>query len=740
MDYVDALSQEEFCVDRVTRKKRVLQCSCLHILQDNHICIEAVARYMIFFFKLPKESKQQVIIEWIKYTKHMEQEEENSDNNSPLVSRKLFLLPFVKEDADDQDNEFELNQDEMNALEELTTHRVCKSAIAAILDFGIRQWKTCTAAAINNTLPRHGNKNKQGGRSKRFNEDVKGDLFEFFEGLKELAQPTSTRFVRENVGTGLRDDELDLLELPSSWSKRGLYNRFCDERGWEVKTSSRGTIQLTKKMGGDEIQKPICCWRTFQRFWKREYPNLRLQMPSEDICTECHTFHHRFRHTTQNINNTRRLTNSNNDLVAKESSSNYFNSTTSVVAVTPTVPPQKNADVDTITQALESLILEENPIIKERSDAIHKATLHIHQAAAQRKLANKKIKEAILDANKQNKERSLTFIADYSQNMEVPFFGESQPGDTYYFTPLKVNVFGIVDCSVQGGALSAHVYTEGQGKKGGNNVASLLLKELSVVQGLIDIGNPPVDPIKELNIIMDNCGGQNKNNMVLRLAAYLVEMKYFMKVNFIFYIVGHTKNACDRWFNTLKKTYRRSNVYTMEQLLEVMKTNENINVNDVTESDFKDFDKFLNQFYKKLESGSVSKNHVFTVEASNPTILQVRLDDIEGTPSECQQLLKKHKGQGIRIELLMSAEKNLEILASPGVPDIKKVELYKKYRPLIPEQYRDITCPHPGEDVLSKIKTERNKKAQQRQKAKNEKKRSGVTENSEKDRAKVQKN
>ena len=64
----------------------------------------------------------------------------------------------------------------------------------------------------------------------------------------------------------------------------------------------------------------------------------------------------------------------------------------------------------------------------------------------------------------------------------------------------------------------------------------------------------------------------------------------------------------------------------------------------------------------------------------------------------------------------------MEILASPGVPDIKKVELYKKYCPLIPQQYRDITCPHPGEDVLLRIKTERNKKAQQRQKAKKEKK------------------
>ena len=35
---------------------------------------------------------------------------------------------------------------------------------------------------------------------------------------------------------------------------------------------------------------------------------------------------------------------------------------------------------------------------------------------------------------------------------------------------------------------------------------------------------------KELNSIFDNCSGQNKNNTVLKLVPYLVEMKMFKKV------------------------------------------------------------------------------------------------------------------------------------------------------------------------------------------------------------------
>jgi hypothetical protein len=113
--------------------------------------------------------------------------------------------------------------------------------------------------------------------------------------------------------------------------------------------------------------------------------------------------------------------------------------------------------------------------------------------------------------------------------MELPFFGESQPGDTHYFSPLKINVFGIVDCSIFGGKLSAHVYDEGGAKKGGNNVTSMLINEFKRLNIMREheIG-------KELTIVMDNCSGQNKNRMVLRLANYLVEAEYFDKVSFVF--------------------------------------------------------------------------------------------------------------------------------------------------------------------------------------------------------------
>jgi hypothetical protein len=42
----------------------------------------------------------------------------------------------------------------------------------------------------------------------------------------------------------------------------------------------------------------------------------------------------------------------------------------------------------------------------------------------------------------------------------------------------------------------------------------------------------------------------------------------------IFLVAGHTKNAADCLFNLLKIAYRKSQVYTMEQLGEILNQNE----------------------------------------------------------------------------------------------------------------------------------------------------------------------
>ncbi len=141
-----------------------------------------------------------------------------------------------------------------------------------------------------------------------------------------------------------------------------------------------------------------------------------------------------------------------------------------------------------------------------------------------------------------------------------PFSGRDRPAETYYYTPKTINLLGIIDCNQEKEVLHAYAYSKKEGGKGGNNVASLIVKHLRE-RGMFNSKR-----WKRLNVVMDNCPGQNKNNFVLRLAPYLQEKEYFVEVNFVFLVVGHTKNVANRLFNTLKRLYRKQNVFTMAML------------------------------------------------------------------------------------------------------------------------------------------------------------------------------
>jgi hypothetical protein len=107
------------------------------------------------------------------------------------------------------------------------------------------------------------------------------------------------------------------------------------------------------------------------------------------------------------------------------------------------------------------------------------ASIHVQRARAQRQLLHNKQTKATRDKvnNVSHSTRHYCFIADYSQNLNLPHFGSTQPGETYFYTPLILCLFGVVDTS-NNDHLIGHLFLEGDGKKGGNSVASLLIKTL----------------------------------------------------------------------------------------------------------------------------------------------------------------------------------------------------------------------------------------------------------------------
>ena len=80
----------------------------------------------------------------------------------------------------------------------------------------------------------------------------------------------------------------------------------------------------------------------------------------------------------------------------------------------------------------------------------------------------------------------IVAIVDFCQNVQLPSHKKDQPGETYFFVPLNIYVLGIVDRNSEKLYIHAYMYTEAEGGKGGNLVASLIMKYL-FDRGLLDL-------------------------------------------------------------------------------------------------------------------------------------------------------------------------------------------------------------------------------------------------------------
>ena len=173
--------------------------------------------------------------------------------------------------------------------------------------------------------------------------------------------------------------------------------------------------------------------------------------------------------------------------------------------------------------------------LSESEIARKEAEAHVKQYKAQRdyksKLESRARKEVAEKVDFKQRNHCLTI--DMGQNLGLPNFEAEQVGDTYYLSPLTIFVFGVNDDSRPGGIsdkMNVYIWSEGSGKRGANNIASCLLKDYTK-RGFFNDGLNK----GSLNVIADNCGGQNKNEDVIRFHAWMVEAGWFNEVNLVFF-------------------------------------------------------------------------------------------------------------------------------------------------------------------------------------------------------------
>ena len=135
-------------------------------------------------------------------------------------------------------------------------------------------------------------------------------------------------------------------------------------------------------------------------------------------------------------------------------------------------------DDDRLINYDESCMGSEKDLNDERDNLVKEMYEHTLAWSTQRDYVQEKEKEAEADYanNILWPYHHEMLVGDYAQIMDIPHFGGKQPGLTYYYSPVNVNVFGWVDYSTE--HMEAFIYHKGEGKKVVNNVVSLIHQSL----------------------------------------------------------------------------------------------------------------------------------------------------------------------------------------------------------------------------------------------------------------------
>ena len=122
----------------------------------------------------------------------------------------------------------------------------------------------------------------------------------FLRDLQRKGEPHATRVVRTISGIGLRDAEVDVVDLPSCYTKRQLYARFLHEIGWIVRPKVNGSFGKIADyeqrpfdefwIEGEDVPTPACSFETFRAFWAKNFPKLKIRSPVYNTCSLCYQY------------------------------------------------------------------------------------------------------------------------------------------------------------------------------------------------------------------------------------------------------------------------------------------------------------------------------------------------------------------------------------------------------------------------------------------------------------------
>eukprot|EP00835_Amoeboradix_gromovi_P005598 NODE_542_length_6882_cov_0.127967.p1 type:complete len:332 gc:universal NODE_542_length_6882_cov_0.127967:2098-1103(-) len=283
-----------------------------------------------------------------------------------------------------------------------------------------------------------------------------------------------------------------------------------------------------------------------------------------------------------------------------------------------------------------------------------------------------------------SRQEDVTHLSfDYAQNLWLPHL-PNQPASFYFMSLLNVCIFGLLD--EKKNIKMNYIYDESQGKKGSNNVVSMIVHYYYKLR-----------PEKRKQIIFhcDNCTGQNKNNCMIKTLCWFVMQGHSDDIQLTFMVRGHTKFGLDGHFGVIKKTFQTRDCFTMDHIHTSINESSSSNQSFIFPSTkFKDYRTPLDDMFNDVKGISKYQCFWFNKDWKGKVKVRKSVDD-----------------DFVLIDLLKiplsSYAFNPEQLPIPGIKMIKQEGLYTKVRPFIPDAYKDVLYPRPTNNtIVTQIKSE----------------------------------
>ncbi|KAE9235276.1 hypothetical protein PF002_g11589 [Phytophthora fragariae] len=302
------------------------------------------------------------------------------------------------------------------------------------------------------------------------------------------------------------------------------------------------------------------------------------------------------------------------------------------------------------------------------ADLTEELGVHIAAAKTMRK-------EYQNDLEAASDERAV-IVMDFSQNLTLPSVSAT-PSQWYFLSLVNVYLFGIyyANKNIQ----YNYVYEESVAGKGTDEVNSMLFHFIQKI--VVANGH------QKLTIYADNCGGQNKNNFVVKMLLGLAQMEELETIDLKFFIKGHTKNAVDRGFGHIRKKFAREDVWTIDQLLEVMNAASSSALVHVPKENsvMKVFRTAVQEAYKDMKS--VQSYQIFGMATDNPGVVSCRAGpDSEVATQDLRRSFDSIPTSDEKVRDLF--ESHLDPLQPPLPNFEKKQQMFNKVRMYVPDEFR----------------------------------------------------